>query len=207
MVLKKVFPLHLWTFVVKYIHILLFRLEFMLWKAMKGLFALDCGSALWEINRWLSPTELNKQYTLIITCPDTHSCKPYSKKELTVIRFSLPVQRKDINSLKGDEETPVQNINGSVCTQRYGMWHITGPDRKLQNCLHPKMGWEYAVCGVTYNSLTNTQAQKASLQTLCLTTCGCFWEIYMKRRSPHSIPCITIITTPCLHMPKESCPL
>lgn len=36
-----------------------------------------------------------------------HSCKPHSKKELTVIWFSLPSQRKNINSLKGDEETLV----------------------------------------------------------------------------------------------------
>lgn len=47
---------------------------------------------------------------------------------------------------------------------------------------------------------------KAALQTLCLTTRGCFWELHLKWRPPHLTSAATIITTPCLHMPKEGCP-
>lgn len=122
-------------------------------KTNEGLMCSNCGFGLWEINRW--PSYRVKQimfshhlashhtHTLTRTQPAT-AAKPHSKTEHTVIWF------RDIRRWRDGG----QNINGIVCTQRYGMWHITEPDRKLKNCLYLKMGCVWA-CVVLHATKTS----------------------------------------------------
>lgn len=151
------------------------------------------------------PAELNKQRSLI-TCPHEHTpataANPPLRKTWLSYTSVFHFKEKIWTPLK---EMKKQRSEYKWNCLRSAVWNVTKhwATQKVTNAHVSKNGLSMPceVLDVSKSSKLKDKSTKVLLRTLRLTTWGCFWEIHMKWRPPHSAP--TLLSWPHL---ASTCP-